>query len=137
MKYNTQLQVLYNNDHEYRLCIRNVFNMDMTQPEKYIQTLKDVNGEEIDEETMDELLFDENTMKKGLEYIYSMTHNIPEFREIYELAAAKMISTNTNIGLSICFAYDYFIMFHKYLVIYLSENRIDETIYQNLKKILK
>ena len=109
----------YTNNQEYRFCIRQVFQMDPSIYETNIDALKNHNQEELDKETEDELSFDEDAMKRGMDYIYLHTkHNIL-FQKIYSLAAAKMISMDPEIGLAVCFSYDYFQCFHNCLMMYL------------------
>lgn len=137
MNYNTNFTVDYNNDNQYRKCLRIVFNMDLTTSSNYIKYLEKMNDETFDEETEDEMLFDNDSVVKGLSFIYDKTKDNCNFRELYELAAAKMISQDLNIGMTICFSYDYFFLFHKYLVIFLLEQRIDMVKYYELKILLE
>jgi len=136
MNYNTSYDVKYINDQEYRKCLREVFNMDLTVPEETIRKLEDVNGEIFDEETIDEMLFDYEKTETAMNFIFEKTKDRTEFQELYLLAAAKMISLNPSIGMSICFSYDYFHLFHKYLVVFLVENHIDNEKHEELKNIL-
>jgi len=65
-----------------------------------------------DEETMDEMAYDDSAISTGLDIIYENTKNHPLFINIYQIAAAKMISTDNEIGLAVCISYDYFKHFH-------------------------
>ena len=65
----------YESNEEYRFCIRQVFQMNPSIYETNINALKNHNQEELDEETQDELSFDEDAMKRGMDYIYSRTKN--------------------------------------------------------------
>jgi hypothetical protein len=56
--------------------------------------------------------YDESAISKGLDIIYDKTKDHPLFKTIYQNAAAKMISTNNEIGLAVCISYDYFKYFH-------------------------
>ena len=58
-------------------------------------------------------------MKKGMDYIYDRTRKHPLFQKIYNEAAAKMLSIDQEIGLAVCFSYDYFDAFHACLSMYL------------------
>lgn len=109
----------YENNQEYRFCIRQVFQMDSSIYQTNIDALKSHNQEELDKETEDELSFDEDAMKRGMDYIYLRTKQNALFQKIYSLAAAKMISMDLEIGLAVCFSYDYFQCFHNCLVMYL------------------
>jgi hypothetical protein len=61
-----------------------------------------------DEETYDELLFDENAMSAGMKNILKKTASNKLFDELYSLAAAQMISLDRETGLCILLSYDYF-----------------------------
>jgi len=109
----------YENNEEYRFCIRQVFQMNPSIYQSNIDALKTHNQEELDQETQDELSFDEDAMKRGMDYIYSRTKRNVLFQKIYSIAAAKMISMDPEIGLAVCFSYDYFHSFHNCLMMYL------------------
>jgi hypothetical protein len=66
-----------------------------------------------DEETTDEMLYDENAMSKALDAIYDKTKDHTLFKNIYQIAAAKMISMDNEIGLAVCFSYDFFKYFYE------------------------
>jgi len=136
MNYNTTCRVEYSNDREYRQCLRAVFNMDLSASQEKIRQLEAANEEDFDDETEDEMLFDDETTEATMNFIFEKTKDRSEFRELYLLAAAKMISENISIGMSICFSYDYFYLFHQYLVVFLVENRIDLEKYAELKILL-
>lgn len=137
MNYNTTYDVNYENDQEYRKCLRDVFNMDLFASRETIRQLEAVNEETFEDETIDEMLFDYEKTESAMNFIFEKTKDHSQFRELYLLAAAKMISLNTSIGMSICFSFDYFYLFHKYLVIFLVENRIDNEKHEQLKNSLK
>ncbi len=137
MNYNIDYDVKYDNNREYRYCLRKVFNMDVTKMQQQIDYIKTHNEEEYDSETEDEMLFDDNSVIDNLEYLFNSTVHIKEFKEIYESAAAKVISLDLNFGMVICFSYDYFYLFHPILVTFFKENKIDENKYNELKNLVK
>lgn len=92
----------YTNDQEYRQCLRRVFNM----------TLR-INEHEIDDHSFDEINFDEAATTKAMDYVYDKTCHHPFFKQLYLLAASKMFSLDSGIGLAVVFSYDYFMLFHK------------------------
>ena len=94
----------YTNNTEYRECLRLFFNMN-SENYKNIDT-------EWDSETIDEMSYDETSVSTKLNEIYEKTKNNVFFKNIYEIAAAKMISTDYEIGLSVCISYDYFKSFY-------------------------
>ena len=98
----------YNTTEEYRAHIRIIFGMDCESKRKEIQeTYMD-----LDKESLDELLYDENQMSMVMDQIYQMTEHHPQFQELYRLAAAKMLSEDLKIGQAVICCYDYFYLFH-------------------------
>jgi hypothetical protein len=110
--YNTDLSVIYNTNLEYRNCMRKMFQMEQ-------QNLDDL---ELDEETLDEQDYDNANASKTLDYIYSITKSNALFKELYEYAAATMLSQNFEIGLAVLFSYDYFILFHPCLCTFILDS---------------
>lgn len=101
----------YNNNTEYRQCLRNFFHMNSETYQKNIQV-------DWDAETIDEMSYDEEAASKVLDQIYESTkHNIL-FDKIYISAAAKMMSLDPEIGLAVCMSYDYFKGFCECLELY-------------------
>lgn len=94
----------YTNNTEYRQKIRDFFKM-----EQFPQNL-DIN--ELESETYDELLYDGLAAQQNMNIIYEKTKTNPAFCTLYEKAAAKFFSTDLQIGLSILFCYDYFSLFY-------------------------
>jgi len=68
-----------------------------------------------EEETLDELDYDETIASAFLDSVYEKTRHIPEFQQLYDLAAACMFSTDREIGMAVLFSYDYFGLFHSLL----------------------
>jgi len=99
--YNYDYEVKYSNDHEFRMALRNLFQMNL---KKY--------DEDIDLITNDENNYDDEAVTKVLNYIFLLTKNSTSFMELYTNAAALMLSTDPSIGLSILFSYDYLKDFH-------------------------
>jgi hypothetical protein len=105
----------YTNDKEYREWIRKLFHMKIN--EEKIQSWRE---NEIDEISIDEMIYDEESISLGIDYIYSKTKQLKLFQTLFQKAAAKMISTNMEIGIVILFSYDYFSLFHECIVEYFS-----------------
>jgi hypothetical protein len=80
--------------------------------EKYPQIVHSVDAADWDDETLDELCYDEESMTKILDAIYEKTKAHRLFKKIYETAAAKMISLDPEIGLAVIMSYDYFSGFY-------------------------
>ena len=125
MPYNTNLIVKYDDDFEYRQSIRDVFGMNCSP---------DSIDSDYDAVTRDELLYEADAMSKGLDDIYERTKDVPEFKEIYEIAAGFMFSVDPNIGLAVIFSYDYFRLFHPCLVDFLVTGSISDDNRENLMK---
>lgn len=118
--------VQYENSSQYRKWIRDVFKMDMSRVLKEIETK--YNMDELDEETLDELLYDYDAMSQTMEVLYSLTKSNVLFQTLYDLAAGKMFSTDQTIGQVILFSYDYFYLFHACLCVFFhSPELFDET----------
>ena len=101
--YNFDLNIQYNNNFEYRNCLRQLFFMDYKLPDN----LKD-----IDAETQDEYNYDEECISSTMSLLFSYTKDNTYFNKLYDMAASKMISTNREIGQAVLFSYDYLIFFH-------------------------
>ena len=107
----------YTNDQEYRQCLRRVFNMTLRK-----------NEHEIDDHSFDEINFDETATTKAMDYVYDKTCRVPFFKRLYLLAASKMFSLDSGIGLAVVFSYDYFMLFHKCFSYYMqSPDEFDES----------
>ena len=117
--YNTDILVQYNNNLEYRRCLRDVFRMNVELRKTELQNTYGEKWDTFEDETQDELLFDESAAQRVIEFIYDLTHEIPEFKELYLKVAATMISEDLNLGLVILLSYHYFSDFHNCLVSFL------------------
>jgi len=111
--------ISYNNNMEYREVLRNMFSMDVTQK---LMSLREQypDFDEFEEETRDELLFDQDAVELGMNHIYEKTRSSPEFMELYLTAAGLMISENPEIGLAVLMSYDYLILFNRILIVFFS-----------------
>ena len=109
---------MYSSNKEYRQAIRQFFHMNVENIESEIKQYH------YDEETRDELLFDETAMSAGMTNILEKTSGNRLFDELYSLAAAQMISLDKETGLCILLSYDYFYDFLHVWNAYL-ENPVD------------
>ena len=92
-----------NSNQYYRKCIRELFKMNVEiTPEIAC----------LDEETQDELLYDEKTMNSTLQLLFDATIGDPLLKELYDLGAATFFSTDRTIGQVVLFSYDYLPLFH-------------------------
>jgi hypothetical protein len=103
----------YINNRSYREAIRQIIGMPDTQ---YIHNSSDYD----DEETGDEQYYDEIYMSMFLDKTYALTREHPIFKELYEIAAGKMLSLNPEIGLAVLMSYDYLYFFYGCLLDYIS-----------------
>jgi len=114
--------IMYNNNSEYRDVFRNYFKMDTTPLEQKYEEWK-----ESDPITYDELMYDEEAVKKGMKHIYETTKTNDKFCELYCKAAGRFLSEDLEIGLCVLLTYDYFSDF-----ILLYENPTDSDLYETL-----
>lgn len=105
--YNIDVDVNYSDNAEYRQVLRDLFNMK-------IDTIELV--DDLDAESRDELLFDEETMSKSMDVLCEQTNDDPCFQELYDLGAARFFSTDRGIGIAVLMSYDYLCFFHDCLV---------------------
>jgi len=116
IEYPTNIVIEYTNTTEYRKCIRKLFNMDKENYEDKIKKIENHNDEILDDETRDEISYDDDSSKMMLEYLFQKTQHIEEFSELYKKAAARMFSVDETIGQAILFSYDYLCNYHYCLV---------------------
>jgi len=123
--------IVYSTNKDYRQVVRNFCNMKCTD-DKFID-------DEIDEESRDELLFDESSTSKKMTEIYESTKHHLLWIHLYEKAAAKFFSTDNEIGLAVLFSYDYFLKFYKCWTLFIESPHdfVDSNdTYQNLLSAL-
>ena len=111
--FDIDLELQYTNNKEYRACIRKLFKIDSS---KYSEETKEkLNDPDLDDETRDELDYDEKIALAAMDWIFDKTHKNPLFQKLYKNAAAKMFSSNNDIGLAVLMCYDYLVVFHNCL----------------------
>lgn len=107
----------YNSNKEYRKVMRSLFKMDQTVLLKDLATKYDI--DELDEESIDELLYSSDGVMKQMDTLFECTRIHPLFNELYLLAAAKMISMDPSMGQVILFSYNYLYLYHPCLCVFL------------------
>ena len=135
--YPVDIFIEYNSTREYRASLRKLFSMDAKNYVDKINLIKQ--SEILDEETEDELAYDEESSSKIMDYVFEKTKENSGFDKLYELAAGRMFSTDRTIGLAVLFSYDYLQHFHVCLVEYfkvIPEDITTISSYNNLKKLL-
>jgi hypothetical protein len=116
IQYSIDIKVEYTNNYEYRLCLRDLFNMDKKVYEDKIKNIEKHNQENLDDISKDEISYDDNAASLMMEYIFNSTKDIIEYQELYKNAALKMFSEDLTIGQSILMSYDYLHLYHLCLV---------------------
>ena len=118
----------YTTNTGYRQCLRQIFQMN---PENYPDSIKQLEeelGDEFDKETRDEIEYDEESAGLMMQYIRNQTKHLPIFQRLYELAAARILSRDHEIGVAILYAYDYLPLFHECVCRFLNDpSSLDET----------
>jgi hypothetical protein len=98
----------YTNNNEYRNMIRLIFKVDSNKSiDNSILT-----KEEIDDESWDEIMYDSDCISKTIDIIFEYTKDNILFDELYEAAAAHMITTDKSIGQVVLLSYDYYYKYH-------------------------
>ena len=106
--YPVNLNIDYSTNAQYRVYIRQIFNMDASNYPVMDST--------IDDESKDENEYDETASVVAMDWILNITQHSPLIQELYVLAAGKVLSTTPDIGLAILLSYDYLFYFHPILV---------------------
>ena len=107
--YNAELtDIRYSNDIEYRNCLRRLFYMNRIESDYT----------DVDIVTQDENDYDMDSSSKAMDYVYGITSHHPQFQQLYDIAASKMLSTDREIGLAVLFSYDYMALFHNCILSY-------------------
>lgn len=104
---NHMIMPKYSNNTEYRQSLRQFFQMNS---QNYPETMQQI--PDLDDETRDEMSYDEAAAAKTMDYILSVTANNKLFQDVYDLAAAQMFSTDREIGLAVLLSYDYLYTFY-------------------------
>lgn len=111
----TTPDITYSDSNGYRDIIRRVFRMNEVVAENAL-----LKKDDVDDESWDEMLFDSDSITKTMDTLYDKTEDHPLFAELYEIAAAQMISTDYKIGQAVLMSYDYFRLFHPCLCTFLN-----------------
>jgi len=109
--------IIYDNNKGYRQCLRELFEMNKANYQEKINAIK--SREELDEETEDEISYDDSAAEKFMDEIYDKTKDNALFKTVYKKAASKFLSEEESIGLVVLFSYDFMSYFVPCLVDYL------------------
>lgn len=128
--YNTDYKTIdYNNNREYRECLRRVFYMTCNL-DNLIQENPDY-----DDETLDEELYENENTITAIDNIFERTKDNCVFQKMYLHAAGKLISERMDLGMVVLFSYDFFENFHSCLVKFLNDGILHEND-ENVQNIL-
>ena len=109
----------YNTNNEYRAVYRHHFDMDETKIMEELCKIYGADGiKEMDQETLDELLVDNDKLSKIMDDILNKTRHEPWFKQLYLLGASKWLSEDDGIGQCILLSYDYYYLYHTCLHIF-------------------
>lgn len=132
--------ITYKSNKEYRHWIRRIFHF-TKDAKTYYANLNETDFEtDIDEESKDEMDYDYDSMKIGLDLLFETTIIEPIFEDMYLLAATTMFSTDVKIGQVVLCSYDYFYLYFTCLWhFYLEKDTKIDTLpsYQNIMSRLK
>ena len=132
--------VFYSNNSEYRKIMRDIFQMDLGKTAPYSDLSMNEISTEIDEESKDEMQYDMKQMDKHLTELYEITKSEPKFSQLYQKAAAQMLSEDPLIGQVVLCSYHYFNLYFSCLWFYLHGGHtslIESVEYKRLVEILK
>jgi hypothetical protein len=93
----------YETNAEYRAAVRKYFHIVVDEANPAFSTM--------DEESRDELLFDQVQGGHALDEIWCKTKDDARWKRIYERAAARMLSMDLQTGLALLTCYDHFWLF--------------------------
>jgi len=116
LEYFLSKKIDYNDNMGYRRCMRDLFKMDKNTYKEKVTSIEDM-----DEETEDEISYDEEAATKAMDFIYEKTKDYVLFHELYVLAAGKFLSQDPLIGEAVLFSYDYLSLFYLCLVEYFNK----------------
>lgn len=108
-------EISYSDDVEFRAAIRRVFSMKPLLPSN------DDDEMMLDPVTADELDYDVDAASIVMDDVFDKTSTDPLFQELYDHAAAKMMSLDRTIGMAVLFAYDNFAHYHRCLCVFFRE----------------
>ena len=101
----------YNNNTEYRDTIRRLFRMKkqyrIEGDEIIFNDGTSFYRDDIDDESLDEINIDQSRYDECFKYIWDLTHNNPLIIELYEWAAAKVMSIDHDVGIVYLLNYHY------------------------------
>lgn len=107
------INVQYTNNTEYRKVFRKITNMNTTLYVDEVNTLPD-----IDAETLDEYNYDDTASVAFLDKVCDLTLDYSYLVDLYKIAAARMFSTDPEIGITILMSYDFLYLYYPMLCVF-------------------
>ena len=109
----------YYDNKTYRETLRKIFRME-NQHRKEGSKIIFNNGEimdinDIDDETLDEINFDDTVYDDCFSHIWEMTKNVKGMVELYEWSAGNFMSMDQSVGIANLLNYNYLPRFYKLL----------------------
>ena len=129
--------IQYSNNKEYRQRFREIFDISESARTCYadISFNSDLDLEDEDDETKDELNYDTSMMENGMEEWFLKTNTESNFKDLYLSAAGRMFSTDLRIGQAVICSYDTFHLYYACIwALYNNHNIESLSEYQTLKK---
>lgn len=105
--YPTEIELQYNTDEEYQVCIRRLIHPSVLCPTPALPDFCDVAFSRFSSE------------------IHKHTYDIPLFKELYITAAREILSEDTELGMVILMAYDNLPHFHDCLCALFSNKSVE------------
>ncbi len=125
------ITITYASNNEYRRIFRQITQMDVSKYYDNVQHLPD-----LDNETLDEYNYDEHSVSVFIDRVVALTMQHPLFQILYDTAAAKMFSTDREIGIAILLSYDYLIIFYPLLCLYEQSPEVIEKTHEYYTRLL-
>jgi|TARA_B110000093_G_C12958067_1_gene405819 hypothetical protein len=113
--------IYYDDNKSYRENIRTIFRIKNQKMSPYASlSVSDIySKDEIDEESLDEMMLDSDALDTYMEYLFILTRNTNDFQDLYKKAAARMFSLDMKIGQAVLCSYDTFKWYHSCVWFYI------------------
>ena len=131
-------KISYDSNRQYRDHIRTIFGISSESRSPYSgMKQNEIQWAEIDDESFDEMNFDEIQMEAGMHNLFSLTVGEPLFETLYSHAAGRMFSLDLTIGQAVLCAYDTFHWYYTCLWYFLNGKVIEMASCEEYLKLKK
>ena len=119
---------MYSNDTEYRQYFRKITGMreQVFHHEPGHINLNEGIPEDMDDITLDEYMYDEEAVSNTVNSMYQKTKDDFRFQQMYDLAAARIISTDREMGIPVLMTYDFLWLFYECYTAYVENRPFDD-----------